>query len=250
MCVDGIVKFFPPEFRRNEYSEMILSKIIIAIDGPAGSGKSTTAKLVAQKLGFLYLDTGAMYRAITWKALKLGVDVNDEDNLEQLAENSVITFENQDGVNRIFLDGEDVTERIREPRVNRNVSYVSMHRKVRRILVEMQKKLGEENDLVAEGRDTTTVVFPHAFKVYLDADINERAKRRFLELKEKKVDTTVDEQISEISKRDRLDSKRDASPLKRVKDAVVVDTTHLTIQQQVDRVIELFHKRKAEKDTI
>jgi cytidylate kinase len=227
-----------------------MSREIIAIDGPAGSGKSTTARLVAQKLRFLYLDTGAMYRAITWKALQLGVDVNNEDKLEQLAENSAITFENKGGVNRIFLDGEDVTEKIREPRVNRNVSYVSMHKQVRRILVEMQRKLGEENDLVAEGRDTTTVVFPRAFKVYLDADLKERARRRFLELEEKQIDTSVDKQIEELSRRDRLDSQRDASPLKRDKDAVVVDTTHLTIEQQVDRVIELFQKRSIERDTI
>jgi cytidylate kinase len=223
---------------------------IIAIDGPAGSGKSTTAKLVAQKLGFMYLDTGAMYRAITWKALRLGVDVDNEDKLKQLTENSVITFENKGGVNRIFLDGEDVTEKIREPQVNRNVSYVSMHKKVRRILVEMQRKMGQEKDLVAEGRDTTTVVFPQAFKVYLDADIGERAKRRFRELKEKQIDTTVDEQINDISRRDKLDSERETSPLLRLKDAVVVDTTHLTIEQQVDRVIELFKKREVERDTI
>jgi cytidylate kinase len=223
---------------------------IIAIDGPAGSGKSTTARLVAQKLGFLYLDTGAMYRAITWKALRLGVEVNNEDELKQLAEDSVITFENKGGVNRIFLDGEDVTEKIREPQVNRNVSYVSMHKKVRKILVEMQNKLGEENDIVAEGRDTTSVVFPQAFKVFLDADIKERAQRRFRELKEKKIDTNVDEQMTEISRRDKLDSEREASPLLQVKDAVVVDTTHLTIEQQVDRVIELFKQREVERDTI
>ena len=140
-----------------------MAKKVIAIDGPAASGKSTTAKLVAQKLGFLYLDTGAMYRAITLKALKQGVDVNDEEKLEKLTENSVISFGNKDGENKIWLDGEDVTKQIREPEVDRNVSYVSMHKKVRRLLVEMQKRLGEENDLVAEGRDTTTVVFPHAF---------------------------------------------------------------------------------------
>ncbi len=227
-----------------------MSKKIIAIDGPAGSGKSTTARLVAQKLGFLYLDTGAMYRAITWKALKLGVDVNDQDKLAQLAENSMITFNNKDGVNRIFLDGEDVTEKIREPQVNRNVSYVSMHKQVRKILVEMQRKIGEENNLVAEGRDTTSVVFPRAFKVYLDADMKERAQRRFRELKEKHIDTSIEEQKAELSKRDQLDSERDASPLLRVKDAVVVDTTHLTIEQQVDRVIELFRKRDVDRDTI
>ena len=223
----------------------IMAKKVIAIDGPAGSGKSTTAKLVAQRLGFVYLDTGAMYRAITLKALESGVDVNDEEKLEKLTKNSVISFGNKDGVNRIWLDGKDVTERIREPHVDRNVSYVSVHKKVRRILVEMQKRMGEENDLVAEGRDTTTVVFPHAFKVYLDADLKERAKRRLLELEEKGIQTTLEEQTGEISRRDKLDSERQASPLLRDKDAVVVDTTHLTIEGQVDRVIQLFQKESA-----
>jgi cytidylate kinase len=217
-----------------------MAKKIIAIDGPAGSGKSTTARLVAKKLGFVYLDTGAMYRAITFKALEYGVDVNDEEKLEELAKNSIVSFEIKDGINRIWLDGKDVTEKIREPEVDRKVSYVSMHKKVRKVLVEKQKKMGKETDLVAEGRDTTTVVFPHAFKVYLDASLKERAKRRFLELKEKGIEMTLEEQIEEISRRDKLDSEREASPLLRDEDAVVVDTTHLTIEQQVDRVIQLF----------
>lgn len=217
-----------------------MAKRVIAIDGPAGSGKSTTAKLVAKRLGFLYLDTGAMYRAITLKALENGVEVNDGVKLETLTRDSRLSFENKDGESRIWLDGKDVSEEIREPRVNRNVSYVSMHKKVRKVLVEKQKQIGEENDLVAEGRDTTTVVFPLAFKVYLDADIKERAKRRLLELEEKGIQTTLEEQMEEISRRDKLDSERKASPLLRHKDAVVVDTTNLTIEQQVDRVVQLF----------
>ncbi len=222
----------------------LMAKTVIAIDGPAASGKSTTARLVARKLGFLYLDTGAMYRAITVKALEKGVDVNDEDDLERLAAGSTISFKTQDGTNRILLDGRDVSDKIREPSVNQNVSYVSMHKKVRRLLVQMQKKMGEENDLVAEGRDTTTVVFPQAFKVYLDADLKERAKRRLLELERKGIETTLKEQIEELSRRDKLDSGRKVSPLLRHKEAVIVDTTDLTISQQVDRVIQLFGEWK------
>ncbi len=220
-----------------------MAKRVIALDGPAGSGKSTTAKLVAKRLGFLYLDTGAMYRAITLKALENGVDVNDGEKLETLTRDSRLSFENKDSESRIWLDGKDVSEEIREPRVNRNVSYVSMHKKVRKVLVEKQKQIGEENDLVAEGRDTTTVVFPNAFKVYLDADIRERAKRRLLELQEKGIQTTLEEQVEEISRRDELDSEREASPLLRHKDAVVIDTTNLTIEQQVDRVVQFFKQR-------
>ena len=215
-------------------------KKVIAIDGPAGSGKSTTAKLVAQRLNFLYLDTGAMYRAITLKALENGVDVNDEKKLEKLTKNSVISFKNENGINKIFLDGKDVTEKIRKPLVDKNVSFVSMHKKVRKILVEKQKEIGRKNDLVAEGRDTTTVVFPHAFKIYLCADIEERAKRRFLELKEKGIKTSVKEQINEITKRDKIDSGREASPLRVAKNSVLVDTTYLTIEEQVNKVLELY----------
>ncbi len=217
-----------------------MAKKVIAIDGPAGSGKSTTAKLVAQRLNFLYLDTGAMYRAITLKALENGVDVNDEKKLEKLTKNSVMSFKNENGINKIFLDGEDVTEKIRKPLVDQNVSFVSMHKKVRKILVEKQKEIGRKNDLVAEGRDTTTVVFPHAFKVYLCADIEERARRRFLELKEKGIQTSLEEQIKEIAKRDKIDSERKASPLCVDEDAVVVDTSHLTIEEQVNKVLELY----------
>lgn len=218
----------------------MMAKKIIAIDGPAGSGKSTTAKLVAERLDFLYLDTGAMYRAITLKALEKGVDVNDEKGLVKIARDSKISFKNKNGTYKIFLDGEDVTDRIREPKVDKNVSLVSVHKSVRKILVEKQKEIGRKNDLVAEGRDTTTVVFPHAFKIYLDADLKERAKRRFLELKDKGIQTSLEEQIKEITKRDKLDSEREASPLCLDKDAVVVDTTHLTIEEQVNKVIELY----------
>ena len=217
-----------------------MSRQVIAIDGPAGSGKSTTAKLVARELNFLYLDTGAMYRAITLKALENGLNVNDGEKLEKLAKKSVISFENETGLDKIFLDGKDVTEKIREPVVNQQVSFVSMHKKVRRVLVEKQREIGRKNDLVAEGRDITTVVFPHAFKIYLDADLKERAKRRFLELEAKGISTSLDEQIEEIARRDRLDSERETSPLCLDEDAVVVDTTHLTIEEQVNKVIELY----------
>jgi cytidylate kinase len=221
---------------------------VIAIDGPAGSGKSTTAKLVAQRLNFLYLDTGAMYRAMTLKALENGIDVNDEKKLEELTRNSVISFKNENGINKIFLDGKDVTENIRKPLVDQNVSFVSMHKKVRKILVQKQKEIGRKNDLVAEGRDTTTVVFPHAFKIYLAADLKERARRRFLELTDKGILTSMEQQMKEITKRDKIDSQREASPLCVDKDAVVVDTTYLTIEEQVNKVIDLY-KESSKKVT-
>jgi len=222
-----------------------MKKEIIAIDGPAGSGKSTTAKLVAKKLGFVYLDTGAMYRAITLKALRNGIDPQDVKELSKTARNSKLDLIEENGVNKVLLDGEDVTELIREPKVNRIVSEVSVHKEVRTALVARQKELGKKYNLVTEGRDTTTVVFPGAsLKVYLNCNLQERAKRRMLELKNKGINTSIKEQIKELSKRDKIDSERENSPLKKDKEAVIVDTTNLSIEEQVDKVIQLYELRK------
>jgi len=222
-----------------------MKKEIIAIDGPAGSGKSTTAKLVAKKLGFVYLDTGAMYRAITLKALRNGIDPQDVKELSKTARNSKLDLLEENGVNKVLLDGEDVTELIREPKVNRIVSEVSVHKEVRTALVARQKELGKKYNLVTEGRDTTTVVFPGAsLKVYLNCNLQERAKRRMLELKNKGINTSIKEQIKELSKRDKIDSERKNSPLKKDKEAVIVDTTNLSIEEQVDKVIQLYELRK------
>lgn len=220
-----------------------MSNILIAIDGPAGSGKSTTAKLVAKKLGFVYLDTGAMYRAITLKSLRMKKDINDPQKIVKIAKESDIKFEFKNKTNHIFLDGEDVTQEIRQPQIDKSVSILAKYKKVREILVVQQKKLGENYNLVAEGRDTTTVVFPDAIKIYLNADLEERAKRRFLELKSNGIKSSHKEQIKELSRRDKLDSTREASPLLKHKDAIVVDTTNLTIEQQVNRVIEIYKEK-------
>jgi cytidylate kinase len=221
---------------------------IIAIDGPAGSGKSTTAKLVAKRLGFLYLDTGAMYRAITLKALENKIDVCDEEKLERLVRKSKIEFRNEDCSNKIFLDGKDVTPEIRTPLIDKNVSYVSEHKNLRKILVELQRKMGEKNDLVAEGRDTTTVVFPDALvKIYLDCKLEERAKRRFSELEEKGIKTTLKEQLKDLTLRDNIDSKRENSPLTKDKNAYLIDTTDLTIEEQVQKVIRIYNKKTLAK---
>jgi len=221
---------------------------IIAIDGPAGSGKSTTAKLVAKRLGFMYLDTGAMYRAITLKALENKIDVCDEEKLEKLVKNSKIEFHHDDCSKKIFLDGKDVTLEIRSPWIDKNVSYVSEHKNLRKILVELQREIGEKNDLVAEGRDTTTVVFPDALvKVYMDCKLKERAKRRLWELEQKGIKTTLKEQLKDLTLRDNIDSKRKNSPLTKDKDAVLIDTTDLTIEQQVEEVLKIYNKKTLAK---
>ncbi|MDP2960881.1 MAG: (d)CMP kinase [candidate division Zixibacteria bacterium] len=222
-----------------------MKKEIIAIDGPAGSGKSTTAKLVAKKLGFVYLDTGAMYRAITLKALRNRINPQDEKKLSQIARNSKLDLIEENGVNKVILDGADVTEAIREPKVNRIVSEVSVHKEVRTALVAKQKELGKKHNLVTEGRDTTTVVFPGAsLKVYLDCNLKERAKRRMLELKDKGINTSIEEQIKELSRRDKIDSERENSPLKKDKEALIVDTTNLSVEEQVEKVTQLYKLRK------
>jgi len=225
-----------------------MRKQVIAIDGPASSGKSTTAKLVAGRLGFVYLDTGAMYRAITLKALRKSISPDDEKSLAKIARESKLDLTEMDGKNKVYLDGEDVTELIRKPEVNRAVSLVSVHRGVRAALVAKQKELGEKHNLVAEGRDTTTVVFPDAtLKVYLDCDLKERARRRMLEYKGKGIKTTPEEQKKELSGRDKIDSEREASPLKKDPEAIIVDTTDLSIEEQVDKIIQLYEKRKKDE---
>ena len=213
---------------------------IIAIDGPAGSGKSTTSRMLAAKLGYVYLDTGAMYRALTHFALKNNVDTSDETKLEVLAKKLSFEFITENEINRVFINGEEVTEDIRTMEVTKHVSEISAHKGVREAMVLKQKEIGKNGSVVAEGRDTTTVVFPKAdLKIYLDATVAERAQRRLLELSKKGVSTTLEEQKQDIIRRDGYDSNREHSPLQKSKDAIVVDTTNLTIAGQVDHIISL-----------
>jgi cytidylate kinase len=220
-----------------------LSKLrgkLIAIDGPAGAGKSTTARLVAERLGYRYLDTGAMYRALTHLALEHKISPSESAKLATLARAIHFDFENRDSTNIVIMNGEDVTTQIRTPEVTRHVSEVSAHRAVRRAMVDKQREIGTGGSLVAEGRDTTTVVFPNAdVKVYLEASVEERARRRLLDLANMGVSTSLEEQKSEIKRRDEYDSNRTHSPLVKAKDAYSVDTTSLTIEEQVEHIISL-----------
>ncbi len=212
--------------------------IIIAIDGPAASGKSSVAKYLADKLGYLYVDTGAMYRAITYYALENGI-VDDIDALIKAARNINLTLGYENGTTRVFIDGEEVTDKIRTPEVNAKVSDVSKIKEVREELVKIQRKFGHNNNLIVEGRDTTTVVFPNAtLKIFLTADVKERARRRYLEFKEKGVDLSLEEVEKSIKNRDRIDSGRDVSPLTKAEDAFELDTTDLTIEQEINQIVE------------
>jgi cytidylate kinase len=219
-------------------------RLIIAIDGPAASGKSTTAKLVAERLGYNYLDTGAMYRALTLKALRQGVDGEDENKLCQLASSLKLDFSVEDGRFKVFMNGEDVSQEIRIPQVSRMVSAVSRHPRVRRVMVGKQRKIGEKGGVVVEGRDIGTVVFLQAdLKIYLDASASERAKRRMEELKGEGVNTSLSEQLAALAERDRMDSQREDSPLRKAEDAILIDTTSLSIEEEVEAVLDLIKRR-------
>jgi len=221
--------------------------IIIAIDGPAASGKSSVAKYLADKLGYLYVDTGAMYRAITYYALKKNI-VDDNEALIDSTKNINLDLEYENGLTHVYIDGYEVTDNIRTPRVNAKVSDVSRIKEVREALVKLQRKFGENKNLIVEGRDTTTVVFPNAsLKIFLTADLKERAKRRYLEFKEKGVDISLEEVEKSIQNRDKIDSEREVSPLIKAEDAVELDTTNLTIDQEINQIVERVKKITVEE---
>jgi len=217
--------------------------MIVAIDGPAGSGKTTVAKLLAQKLGILYLDTGAIYRALTYKALKENVDLDDEERLEELAGSLRLSFDFSRG--KVFLYGEDVTEKIREPIIDKSISKVAEKPKVRRILVKLQREIAQGGDFVVEGRDITTVVFPKAeFKFFLDAQFSIRLKRRFKELVRKKINIAWEEVEEDLRRRDKADLERKEGPLKKSDDAIYIDTTDLSIEEVVEKLLGYICKKE------
>lgn len=214
-------------------------RFVVAIDGTAASGKSTTAREAARRLGFIYIDTGAMYRAITLKAIRERVDLSDRRALAELARSAEISTRDE----TTLLDGEDVSQDIRLPEVDRNVSLVSSYPEVRERLVETQRKLGSGERVICEGRDIGTVVFPDAdVKIFMAADLSERAERRREELRHRGAVLSREEVEAELSRRDTFDSEREMSPLTRAEDAVLIDTTHLTIEEEVEKVVEVIKK--------
>ncbi len=220
--------------------------IIITIDGPAGSGKTTTARKVAEKLGYLHLDSGALYRAATLQTLRSKIDLQNEELVVYGVESANIDLVKENNILRIYLNGRDVTDVIRLPEVTKAIKYVASIPAVRDILTIKQRNLAQNNSVVVEGRDTGTVVFPNAdLKIYLVASIEERAKRRHLELASKGINVDLRRLHEEIENRDIADSARKYSPLKKPKDAIVLNTSDLTIEQQVDFVVREARKRGA-----
>ncbi len=230
----------------NAFLEVMMNKkISIAIDGPAGSGKSTVAKIVATKLGFLYIDTGAMYRAFTLKALQSGIDLYDEQSLKKILLETSITLQTDGSGQEVFLDHENVTVAIRSAEVTANVSIISLHKPIREELVKRQRMLGDQGGVVMDGRDIGTIVLPRAeVKVFLVASAEVRAMRRYEENIRKDIPTgPVEQLIEEINKRDHLDSTRDESPLVQAPGAMRLDTTSLSIEQVVENIIDLANQK-------
>lgn len=208
---------------------------VIAIDGPGGAGKSTIAKLLAKKLNYLHLDTGAMYRAVTLAALEKNCDFNNKKELIKLAQNIDINF-NKAG--EIFLNDENISRKIRSAEVNNYVSKTAAVKGVRKILVKKQQKLAEKNKIVMDGRDITTVVLPDAeYKFFLTASLAERAKRRYQELKSQNKNVDYKEIKNSIARRDKLDTEREHSPLKKAEDAILIDTTGLSIKEVIKQMM-------------
>ncbi|MBO1910314.1 (d)CMP kinase [Sporosarcina sp. 6E9] len=218
--------------------------IQIAIDGPAAAGKSTIAKIAAEKLGYTYIDTGAMYRALTHKALKLGIHINDGKKLEELLRET--TIELAPGVKGqvVLLDGVDVSEEIRTLEVTNSVSAVSAHSGVRKLMVEKQQVLGSKSSVVMDGRDIGTDVLPGAeLKIFMTASVEERAERRHIENSKRGIESSLEQLKSEISERDRLDTERVTSPLRQAEDAILIDTTSMSIDEVAEMISQLAKER-------
>jgi len=221
-------------------------KIIIAIDGPAGAGKSTTAKRVADILDYLFLDTGAMYRAVTLAAYRRNLSIEDAEAMALLAGESVIDLRMQDGEQRVFLNHLDVTKEIRTPEVTQRIAPVAANAQVRKVLVRKQQQMGKDGGIVAEGRDIGTVVFPHAeLKIFMLASLEARADRRVKDLMQVGIQADIEQVMEDIRRRDESDAGRKHGALLQAPDAILIDTSLLTLEEQVQRIVALAYERGA-----
>ncbi|WP_088044160.1 (d)CMP kinase [Bacillus sp. EAC] len=219
-------------------------KISIAIDGPAAAGKSTVAKIVAKKLGYLYIDTGAMYRALTYEAIKNDIDVNNEFDLNELLSNITIKLIPEEGIQKVLINEIDVTEAIRTPEVTRNVSFVAKHSLIRQKMVDLQREYAVNGGVVMDGRDIGTHVLVNAeVKIFMIASVDERAQRRHIENINKGFESNLNDLKKEIATRDQIDSEREVSPLKQADDAISLDSTSKGIDDVVEEILSIVNEK-------
>lgn len=217
---------------------------VVGIDGPAGTGKGTVAKIISEDLGFINIDTGATYRCVTLKAIENGISINEPEKIIEISKNINIKLENNNGKQEVYMDNKNVTREIRTKEVSALVSQVSAIKEVRFNMVDLQRKMAENSNVIMEGRDITTYVFPNAdVKIYLDASEEERANRRYKENIEKGINSTYQEVLENIRLRDENDKNKEIGALKIADDAIVIDTTNLTIEQVVEKVKEIIESK-------
>ena len=222
-----------------------MKRFSVAIDGPAGAGKSTLAKAAAARLGFVYVDTGAIYRTVGLAARNAGVDKADSEGIKALLTGLQVDIRYENGVQKMYLNGGDVTGEIRSPEISAYASYVSAIPEVRAFLMEMQRRLAREHDVIMDGRDIGTVVLPEAgLKIFLTASAEKRAMRRFRELQEKNPAITFEEVLSDMTARDAKDSQRETAPLKAAEDAVLVDTSDLSLEESVELIVNMIARQR------
>ena len=216
-----------------------MKKLVVAIDGPAGAGKSTIAKALANKLNIAYFSTGAMYRALALKCINLGLKATDENDANWIAENTSVSLKYENGKQYVLLDGEDVTNKLYSDEVSSGASQISVHKIIREKMVEIQRQVASSQSVLMDGRDIGSVVLPNAdYKFYLDADVEVRAKRRFDELVSKGENVTFDEVLNDMKERDHRDKTREISPLVICKDAIVIDCSNLGIEEVVNEFLK------------
>ncbi|MBS5337211.1 MAG: (d)CMP kinase [Veillonella sp.] len=219
-------------------------KIAIAIDGPAGAGKSSISKVVANELGYLYIDTGAMYRGVTWSVLDSHVDVKNQKDVEELLPSLDLTLEPTANACKVFVKGQDVTNLIRQQQINENVSTIASYKGVREYLVERQQAMAAVGGVILDGRDIGSVVLPKAeLKIYLTASVDARAKRRWLEVQGTSNEQSLEDIKKNVESRDEMDKNRDESPLVCVEDAIVVDSSNMTFDETVEHILHLVQER-------
>lgn len=223
---------------------MSLKKIAVAIDGPAGAGKSSISKVVANQLDYLYIDTGAMYRAVTWAVLHEHIDVHNQQAVEQLLPSLNLSMEPTETTCKVFIGGENVTDFIRQPRINDNVSIIASYKAVRQYLVERQRAMAAVGGVILDGRDIGSVVLPKAeLKIYLTASVETRARRRWLEVQGTPNELPLEDIIASVTERDEMDKNRKESPLVQVPDAVLVDSSDMTFDETVAHILSLVEAR-------